>query len=171
MSIGVDYKIDILKTAFNADLFTGIAGNTYTAYGRAYVNERDGQSIPEIQTASTTEYVDILIDTKVDGLSFMVVDDTIDMLSQLDCVASVDVYFAVNLDILYPTVTERATEYLHRDVALLLNDSEFDIEKIVTGREAFKAFDLIKEGDNLEPFYLVKFETTVEYQLKENINC
>jgi len=171
MSIGIDYKIDILKTAFNADLFTDIVGNTYTAYGRAYVNERNGQKIPELQTASTTEYRDILIDTTIHGLSFMVVGDTIDPLSQLDFVASVDVYFAVNLDILYPAVTERATEYLHRDVGQSLNDSEFEITKIVTGREAFKDFDLIKEGDNLEPFYLVKFETTVEYQLKESTKC
>jgi len=171
MSIGVDYHIDILKGEFNANLFTDIANNTYTAYGRAYVNERDGQTIPEIQTASTTEYSEVLLNTGVDGLSFMVVGDEIDPLSQLDYVASVDVYFAVNLDVLYPAVTERATEYLHRDVGKWLNDSEFDITKIVTGREAFKDFDLIKEGDNLEPFYLVKFETTVEYQLKESINC
>ena len=171
MSIGVDYKIDILKTSFNTNLFTDIASNTYTAYGRAYLNERDGQKIPEIQTASTTEYSEVLLDTGVDGLSFMVVDPEIEPISQLDYMATVNVYFAVNLDILYPDVTERATEYLHRDVGKWLNDSEFDITKIVSGREAFKDFDLIKEGDNLEPFYLCKFETEVEYELKENINC
>ncbi|MBC8321136.1 MAG: hypothetical protein H8E34_10470 [Bacteroidetes bacterium] len=171
MSIGIDYHIDILTTAFNADLFTDIVGNTYTAYGRAYINEHEGQKKPEVQTASSTEYVDVMIDTAVDGISFCVVDNKINALSQLDYMATVNVYFAVNLDILYPTVTERATEYLHRDVGQSLNDSNFEIISITTGLEAFADFDFIKESDNLEPFYLAKFECQLEYQLKENINC
>ena len=169
MSIGIDYHLGVLSNRMNAELFTTF---TYTAYARAYANEREGNKIAEIQNTNSNEYTDVLIDTSVAGISFMIVDDEIEPLSQLDFIAKVDIYFAVNLKVLYSSVLERdAHEYLHRDVGEVLNDSEFDITKIVTGREAFKDFDYIKEGDNLEPFYLVKFETEITYELKENIKC
>ena len=81
--------------------------------------------------------------------------------------SKVEIYFSVNLDTLYPTVTERAVEYLHRDVVKELNNYSFDIIKYVGELKAFERFGLVKETDNMEPFYLVRFDTEIEYNLNE----
>ena len=166
--IGIDAKIDALNTTFNTKLFTAIIDNTYDSKGRAFVNLRDGLPIPEIQTKSTTEYLDVLLNDGIDGLSFFVVDSHRDNLTNYGSIytTKVTIYFAVNLDVLYPSISERATEYLHRDVLRYIKGSEFLVESVITGLDAFSDFDFVKPGDNMEPFYLVAFNTKIEYNIK-----
>jgi len=164
--IGLDAKIEAQKSVFNNKLFTSVVGNTYASYGRAFWNERQGQKIPELQVLSSTEYKEVLLDDSIDGLSFFLPEPQIAVTGS-NMTANVGIYFAVNLDVLYPSVTERAVEYLHRDVLNLLPNNGFNVTGIVMGLEAFSQFGFVKESDNLEPFYLVRFDTEIEY----NQNC
>ena len=165
--IGLDKIIEAEREDFVANLFTG-SGYTYTAYHRAFLNQKSNGVIPEIQVAGTEKYKEVLLDTKVAAHSFFVVRPDIEIVGGGVFRARVDIYFAVNLDTLYSsTVTERAVEYLHRDVSEQLKRGRFVLDHLVTGLEAFADFDLVKGGDNMEPFYLAKFETEVEYQYNE----
>lgn len=161
--IDLDKKIETLQTKLNANLWTA---KTYTAYHRAFVNLRDGLRVPEVQIEDSTEYADKLLDDN-ESLSFFVVDPIRAVITPSTHEATVYLYFAVNLDHLY-SVTERAEEYLIRDVTSEVRYSEFQLQGIKTGLTAFTDdFDFVKEGDNMEPMFLVRFETLVEYTINE----
>lgn len=161
--IGIDAKIETVKALFTSKLYTTY---NYDSYGRAFVNLRDGKEIPEILD-SGNEYKEVLLDSAIDVLSFFVVDDTYTVQGNSDSVETrVNIYFAANLGVVYSTITERAVEYLHRDVLKILHNTPFDTVEIVQGRKAFSEFD-IEIGDNMQPYYLAKFITEVRF----NINC
>jgi hypothetical protein len=173
MSIGIDYEIDKITTKLNANLFTAVVGNTYTAYGRAYVNSHNGESIPEVNTASSKEYVDKLLNDTVNGISFFVVENNYSPRGDgRSFEAVVSLFFAVNTDILYPAVTERATEYLVRDVINELVRSKFKMsdqsDAVTIGLDAFSDFDIVKEGDDMRPFLLARFRGLMNFQYN---NC
>lgn len=160
--IDLDLKLQTLQTKLTASL-TGV-----TAYHRAFVNRRDGQRVPEVQTVDSIQYVDKLLDHKT-PLSFFVVDPVRTVISRTLFQARVYLYYAVNLDTLYPTVTERAEEYLVRDVTRELRYTEFELVGLKTGITSFTDdFDFVKDGDNLEPYFLCRFECLVEHTIK---NC
>jgi len=162
--IDLDAHILKIQNRFTAKLFVGLG---YVAYHRAFVNLRDGRRIPETQTAGTKDYVDRLLDTS-QSQSFFVVDDNRTMLAPNTFLSKVYIYFAVNLDILYPSVTERAEEHLMRDVYKMLRYTDFEIEEVKTGLKSFTDdFDFIKEGDNMEPYFLCRFQTLINYSLNE----
>jgi len=167
--IGLDAKIDTLKTRFAAKLFPDVANNTYTSYGRAFWTKETYNDnivdVPKIQIASSGKYQEVLPNHKINGHSFFLSDTGIEV--GFDLIAKVSIYFAVNLDILYPNVTERAVEYLHRDVIKELKNYSFNLTHIETDLPAFEKFGMVKEIDNLEPYYLCRFDTEIEYK----INC
>ena len=162
--IALDKIIETERVSMAANLFTG---KTYTAFHRAFLNEKDGGRVPEIQVSGTEEYQEVLRDSSVAAHSFFVVRSGIEVLNGELFKAEVDIYFAVNLDTLYSTVDERAVEYLHRDVYAQLKRGRFSLVNLITGLDAFAEFDFVKGVDNMEPFYLSKFETKVEYQYNE----
>jgi hypothetical protein len=152
-----------MRAKFDAKL-TGIR-----AYGRAFVNddERNGRivKVPEIMIIGKKHYLDTLLNSKITGLSFFVAEDDLDNSSATYLTTNVDIYFAVNLKKLYPIPEERAVEYLHRDVLNLLDGTKFNNTKVVV-KDPFSEFDP-EIGDNMQPFYLVRFETKIEYSINE----
>lgn len=167
MSVGIDYELDKLATKLNARLW--VSPKTYTAYGRAYVNTRNGSRIPEVNTASSREYVDKLLNDTVDGISFFVVDN--DYTSRGDgrsFSANANLYFAVNTNTLYASVTERATEYAIRDILAEIVRTKFKVVGVTVGLDAFSDFDLVKSGDDMRPFLLLRFRGLVNFQYN---NC
>jgi len=165
--IGVDVKIEELRKVFEDYLWTT---TSYISYGRAFVIKRMGEKTPNIYLENNLDYQDVLINDRVDAGSFFIVRPDRPPLgnSFSDYNAEVDIYFSVKLDKTYTAVTERAVEYVHRDVINLISGSDFKNPKIVTGDKAFSDFGFVKIGDNMQPFYLVKFETSVDYKLNEN---
>ena len=163
--IGLDAKIEVLRERFASKLFADVAGNSYASLGRAFLLKRDGKDVPELQIASTRRYQEVLPNRKIDGQSFFLAETGIDIGN--DLIAKVSIYFAVNLDALYPDVTERAVEYLHRDVVKIIKGFSFDLTHIETDLPAFDKFESIKETDNMQPHYLCRFDTEIDYK----INC
>lgn len=167
--IGLDYEIEKLRLLFENSLW---ADKNYTAYGRAFLNKKNDKTIPEIYLANGMDYQEVLLNSDVDGHSFFIVEDTINAAdgSNADYEANVNIYFAVNLAKLYTSITERAVEYVHRDVISIINNTSFEINNIITGLDSFD-FSFVKEKHNMQPNYLVRFETSIIYQLNKNKYC
>ncbi len=126
--IGIDVKIETLRQLFEDSLWIT---STYQSLGRAFINKEAGKDVPEIYLANGIDYQEVLLNDKVDAHSFFVVRSDLEPLgdSFIDFNADVDIYFAVNLAKCYPLVTERAVEYVHRDVGAIINDSEFSASR------------------------------------------
>lgn len=158
--IGIDNHIEAMQVTFVAELFRDY---DYTSYGRAFLNIRDEKIVPEVLD-SGNEYKEVLLDDNLGGLSFFVVDNDYIPISRNNLKTKVNIYFAVNLATLYPTITERAVEHLHKDVLNILKGSKFKFTGLTAGREAFSEFD-IKLGDNMQPFYLARFSTEIDWNI------
>lgn len=160
--IGIDAKIERVRVLFEQGLFLDYS---YDSYGRAFLNDRDEQTVPEILIDGSHEYKEVLLNDNVGATSFFVVqnDYTVD---NKTLTGTVNIYFSAKLSTIYPAVTERAVEYLHRDVLNILDTESFEVTGITSGKDAFSDFD-IRLGDNMQPFYLVKFTTTTSWGVNE----
>lgn len=156
--IGIDSIIDDTKTVFTSELF--LTPLVYTSYGRAFVNERDGVKIPEV-LSSGNEYAEVKLNSNLDAMSFFVVGNDYKITNDV-ATGTVTVYFAVNLRTCYASVTERAVEYVHRDVALILRHQEFDLSGIMNGWGEFE-----NDFQNMQPFYLVRFTCNCQWILDQ----
>jgi len=163
--IGIDAKIERLKVLFEQGLFLDYS---YNSYGRAFLNDRDGEVVPEILIDDTHEYKEVLLDDTIAASSFFVVRNDYTVKNSLVS-GAVDIYFSVNLKTVYPDVTERALEYLHRDVSKIINGESFELANITSGKDAFSDFD-IRLGDNMQPYYLAKFVTNTNWLYNECVN-
>ena len=158
MSKGIDIPIEELISKFTSNLWTGFD----TIYrGRIQRNERDGDVIPEWFNPDTNEYEDILLNDKVDATVFVDVQPEEDYTSRFS--ANVAICFAINIKTLYPSVTERATEYAHADAMSVIKKTKFKPNKLIRGLDAFKDYKLVKQTDNMNQFYLFKIEATIVY--------
>jgi uncharacterized protein YtpQ (UPF0354 family) len=158
VSKGIDIPIDALVTRFTSDLWNG---KTNVFKGRIQRTVRDGGSIPEWYNPTTKRYEDVLLNDRVDATVFFDVQPDEDYHSHY--VAEVRICFAVNLAKLYPLITERATEYVHEAALKLIKKSRFNVTGLVRGLDAFSEYELVKESDNMNQFYLFRFNTTVKY--------
>lgn len=156
---GVDIVIEKQRLIFSGYLWTTF---TCSWNGRCMRNYHSNLQIPEI-LVSGNNYSDVLLDDRKDALCFF------DVLSErTENTANVDIYFAVNLLKLYPLVSERATEYALSDVVRWIRSGGlFTIKSIHDGYEAWSNWGMVKKEDNMQPFYLFKIKTSVEYVL----NC
>ena len=155
---GIDIQIEKQRLIFAAYLWTT---NICSWNGRCQTNYRNDKAVPECLNAGTNNYTDITLDDTKDVISFFDVlpQRTIDK-------AEIDIYFAVKLPTLYPSVTERATEYALNAVAMnLILGQTFNIETITEGYEAWKNWSNVKKEDNMQPFYLFKIKTNTQYSL------
>lgn len=154
---GIDVQIEKQRLLFSTYLW---AANSCSWYGRCQVNYREDKAIPEVLT-SGNEYRDVLLDDTKDAICFFKVlpERTLNE-------ATVEIYFAVNLNKLYSSVTERATEYaLSEAVEWTVKGGLFKVDSIMDGFEAWRGFGMVKKEDNLQPFYLFKLKTIVNYVL------
>jgi hypothetical protein len=157
--VGIDYPIQALQSQFTAHLF---AGKTYTAYGRAFLNERNG-TVPEVYLSSN-EYQEVLQDDTLDALSFFTVEPEEDI-TMYDAKAKVKIYFFVNLASLF-TYTHRAVEEVHKLVLKEINNSPFQVTRLVTGHESVKDFAIERpELMDMQPYYCFRFECLITYKL------
>lgn len=154
---GVDIVIEKQRLIFNDHLWTG---NDCSWFGNCMPDERPEGTFPSV-LISGSDYRDVLLDDTKDVISFF---DVAPERTENRC--SVDIYFAVNLSKLYPSITESQTEYALADsVEWVKKGGMFTIEKIVDGYESWKGWSMCKREDNMHPFYLFKITTNVNYVL------
>lgn len=158
MSKGIDIPIDALLAKFTSNLWTG---NTNSFYGRVQRTIRDGGTFPEWYNSSTKDYQDVILNDKVDSTCFFDVQSNEEYNNRF--IADVWICFSVNLNKLYPTISERATEYAHEDVLKIIKKSSFKPTGLVRGLNAFSEYNLVKEPDNMNEFYLFRFNARIMY--------
>ena len=157
---GIDVPIEVLRQMFEDNLWTSFE---FTAYGRIFPNATDKGIVPEVLVNGSREYLEKLYDDTKDAHCFFYVhpERNIDKSAQT---AKVDILFTVNLEKLYSSVAERATEYAHLDVIAEIKQSEFDITGITTGIDSFRDFAFLNQNLNdMQPFYLFKISTEIIY--------
>jgi len=160
MSKGIDVEIDKLVAILNADLWDGLG---YTAYGRCELTTRDGKTVPEF--FATKEYTEMLLNDKVGGHSFFIMDDNVEVNGISEHIATVYLYFALDLKKLYPSVTAtRATEYACEDIEYSLRSSYFRVTEIVRNKSAFNDFD-VSYTDNMGYYFLLKYKLKINYSI------
>jgi len=154
---GIDIQIESLRSYFEDLLFNGF---DTIFYGRCMRNYRDGM-IPEVLKSGAKEYTEVLLNDRFDVLSFFDVESARTLNE-----ATVNIYFAVNLSVIYSTVNERATEYALSEIVMLIKrHGLFEITGITDGYESWKDWDKVKKEDNMQPYYLFRIETKVTYNL------
>jgi hypothetical protein len=159
MSKGVDILIDSLVTKFISELWNG---KTNTFRGRIQRVDKDGRVVPMWYNPTTKDYEDVLLSDKVDSTCFFDVQPIEEYDNRF--IADVWICFAINLKRLYPLISERATEYAHEDVLKIIKKkSSFKPTGLVRGLDAFSDYELVKESDNMNQFYLFRWNTTVKY--------
>lgn len=160
MSKGVDIPIDALVSKFVSDLWTTNNNNIFR--GRIQRTIRSEGTFPEWYNPTTEDYEDVELDDNYDCISFFDVQPTEEYDNRFK--ADVWICFAINLKALYPSVSERATEYAHEDVLKIIKKkSSFKPTGLVRGLDAFSDYELVKESDNMNQFYLFRFNTEIVY--------
>lgn len=149
-----------MVSEFTANLWTD---KTNDFNGRIFRNDRGEGIIPEV-FKSGSDYEEVLLDDRFDSICFF------DVLperpfDQGQFNADVRICFAVNLKQLYDN-GERATEYVHEDVWEIIRYSQFSPQGLVTGKDAFSDYQF-KHTDNMQPFYLFRYDTQVLFQINE----
>ena len=156
---GIDLPINKQVARFQSKLWTE---SNCEFYGRIFVNERNGEKIPQ-RFGSVIDYRDVLINDLKDCTCFFEVDPE----NEYDgyVTAKVNIYFSVNLVKLYSFDSRNeATEMAHSDaINRIENDGIFKITGLVRGIESFKAFKIVKETDDYHPRYLFAIKTKVKY--------
>ena len=154
---GVDIPIQQLVDLFDKYLWTA---NDNDFNGRIYDNEDQNQGIRPELFLSGKEYKDKLLNDKVDStVFFRVIDNDYE-----ERLATVQIYFSVNLEKLYPTKTDRADEYAINDAIKLVKYSQFRTDSIVRGKPAFDDyFEADQNKHDMQPFYLFRIDTEVSY--------
>lgn len=159
MSKGIDIPIDALVTKFTSKLWVGF---TNVFKGRIQRTVRDDGTFPEWYNPTTNSYEDVLLNDRVASTCFFDPQPTEEYSGHF--IADVWICFAINLKTIYPLVTERATEYAHEDALKIIKRySSFKPTGLVRGLDAFSEYNLVKQTDNMNQFYLFRFNTTVKY--------
>jgi hypothetical protein len=160
MSKGIDIPIDKLVAKFTSKLWLT---KTNVFRGRIQRTIRDEGEFPEWFNPATEDYEDVELGDNVDSTVFFDVQSSEDY-NGSQFIADVWICFAINLKTLYPTVSERATEYAHEDVLKIIKrNSSFKPTGLVRGLDAFSEYQLVKESDNMNQFYLFRWNTTIVY--------
>jgi hypothetical protein len=160
VSKGIDIPIDALVAKFVSKLWKG-RNNTFK--GRIQRTLRDGDTFPEWYNATTKDYEDVLTDDTVDSVIFFDVQSSEDY-NGSQFISDVWICGAVKLKALYPSITERATEYAHEDVLKIIKkNSSLKPTGLVRGLDAFSEYNLVKETDNMNQFYLFRINTEIKY--------
>jgi len=162
---GIDIQIERLQDRFKDKLWTSVSSTNKDYFGRIYRNERDGDVIPQ-RFVSGNDYKDVLLNDKKAVTCFFDVQPEESYEFQFN--ANVWILFAVNLKTLYPSITDRATEYVHEDVVREIKKiGGWNVTGLVRGLPAFADYSLVKDSDDMQPFYLVRINCEVKYPL----NC
>ena len=160
MSKGIDVPIARLNAIFSSDLW--VSPLTYTQYGRIDRIVKNDGIIPMAYDATMKKYIDVLLNGKIDALSFFDVQP-IEPYSG-NFTSTVWICFGVNLEKLYPLVTtERATEYAHEDALKQIKKTQFKVTGLVRDYTAFSDYNLVKTGDDMNQYHLFRFNTEVKY--------
>ena len=166
---GLDIVIDRIQNTLFTEL-TSLGWTDYQSYPRVYKNPKDGSLIPEFYDG-VSEYKEVFYDDQFKASSFFVTEDT----RTLDRVTrqyeqTVSVIFQVNLKELFPSITHRADEEMHRQVWLSAEKipQGYLIDNIVTGiANVYSGFNTENvKFDDMSDCHVVRFDFNIAYEFE-----
>jgi hypothetical protein len=163
--IGIDKPIQDMQTLLSQGLWPDIPVDNRAFYHRVFRNFRNGLLVPEVYVGDG-EYQEVLFDDYISVLSWFDVSDETESYDGGQVVQSVGVFFAVNLDDLYPSLSHRAVEEAHNDVRKILGSrpTTYDITGLTTGAAAYGDFDSAAvKFPNMQPWHIFRFNTNISF--------
>lgn len=170
--VGIDAVINRLQNAMYSYLTTEIGWTNYESYPRAYVNPKEGGTIPE-NYIGNGEYKEVLFDDKFNVTSFFISDESRDYSNdEGQFVQDVSIVFQGNLKKLYATIAHRADEEMHKDLynSLLESVTESELTGMVTGIDNVYSALSLPDGfkdriklDDMSYFHVVKIDLSIPF--------
>lgn len=170
--IGIDAKIQSMQNVLFSQLNTKWAltgNNELDAYGRVYINSKEGKKIPEFYN-NNGEYENVLV---AETSKFFFLQRKIQSKQNvLQYKTTVELCFLVDLELIKTTVGHRADVEVHADVeSVLTTFPNVFIESLETEiRNVFIGLDY-EETDDMQPYHAFKFNLSVFYSLDETCKC
>lgn len=175
---GIDFELAKIQTVVYNKLTALPAANgygwtDYNSYERVYLNEKEGNIIPELyvgdSTATNKDYREIYYDDNHNAESYFVVDSPRPFDERFT--ATVGMIFQMDLPSIFPTIAHRADEEAHRHVLLSLQKAmkTTKISSLITGIDNVYSglfTDQIKTTD-MQPCHVFRFNFEVNY----DYNC
>lgn len=166
--VGIDVSIDEIQLLlYNELLLKG--WTNYESYHRVYKNESEKGVIPEVYK-SDGNYEEVYFNDNFNATSFFITDDEYSQKKDASYTSNVKVIFQVKLNKLYPNITHRADEEMHRDVARIIEQSFQVVGKdtvITTGmKKIYKDEGLISTTayEDMSYYHVVKFDFTIRFE-------
>ena len=168
--VGIDAPIQDMQQLFIDELWTSISDDKKQYHHRVFNNPKDGKNRPEVLKDGTVKYDEVKFNNRLSVLSWFDVSDSTDSYNLGQINQDVGVFFAVNLNDVYPSLSHRSVEEVHLDAQkiLLKRSGEFEITGITTGAEAYGNFSTENlKAFNMQPWHVFRFDCNVKYSL----NC
>lgn len=170
--VGIDKRIAYIQKILHDQLVNRFSwpDDYYYAYERVYLNQKEGQRIPELYVGSSdpkdNEYREIYFNDNNIAESYFVVEDNRTIEDGLYR-ASVGIIFQVNLEDLFPTIEHRADEECHRQVEVALYECAPEIaglNTLITGLSVYAGLDTrtIQETD-MHPCHVFRYNFDIHY--------
>lgn len=169
--VGIDAPIQELQQLFIDELWTHLDSSKKEFNHRVFKNQKKDRVIPEVFTEKGNSiikgaYEEVVFNKRLDVLSWFDVPNTDDSFDGGQFSATVGIFFAVNLNAIYPDLSHRAVEEVHRDVLNLLDKAQ--VLGVIRNEDAYG--DYSTEGlknYNMQPWHVFR----INYKMDYIINC
>ncbi len=168
--IGIDYVVDVIQSGLYTELCKVWTG--YQSYPRSYKNPDGNNTIPE-HYVGENEYVEVLLDDNHSVSSFFLTSDSRSA-DNFVFEQSVSVIFQADLKELYPNITHRADEEMHKDITNAvesINQDESLVDLVTGVNNVYSELNLVgrlKElvkMDDMSNLHVVKISLLVHYSI------
>ena len=170
--VGIDLVIDRLQEYLYSTLTVAalpVAWPNYESYHRVYVNDSKRGVIPEVYT-SNGDYKEVFNTDDFTVTSFWIAGENREVIDQENIYeANISIVFQVDrLNLLFPSVSHRADEELHRQIQQVLKDNQwgYEVTNFITGIDnVYSEFSTDKvDWDDISFKHVVRFNLTVQYE-------
>lgn len=169
--VGIDLTISKIQKSIYDNLVL-LGWTNYEAYGRAVLNPKNKDRIPEV-AVGRKEYKEVLFSDKFNATSFFLVEDKrkFDALKSPDLFVDASIIFQLKLNKLYPTIPHRADEEANKDCFESCLKYAKKVEGMQTGMGVYSSFSVSSERlklSDMSDFHILK----IDFKIKHSFcNC
>jgi|JI61114BRNA_FD_contig_31_7068765_length_1685_multi_5_in_0_out_0_2 hypothetical protein len=163
--VGLDAFVQKLQVLLHTQLLS--KWSELNGYGRCYINQHDGFKTIE-DYSKKNEYSGNLVFSEGNKFFFATEKD-LERTGNGYYKTSIDLFFIVNVNKIYPSIAHRADEEIRIDVLNVLeNQALVEVKKLVIDIDKiFNKFDY-NRVDNMQPYHVFKLELdVVEFDINQ----
>jgi|AntAceMinimDraft_17_1070374.scaffolds.fasta_scaffold02404_3 hypothetical protein len=159
--VGIDKPIQMLQESLHTKLTDAFTCDV-TAYGRAYVDNKNGVTKP-LSYIGNGEYKELLTDDRISGLHFFFIEDDTSEVVSRTCMADteVDIIFIIDdLTKVRGDITHYADEEIKEQIKSFVK-SFYKITTVTKGEKALDGFD-ISQLQFIFPYFVFKLKVIIK---------